>query len=64
MEFSHAWLDNIDQLLLIARKEAVNTPRAFMNMAISMQYIITQADNQLPMFLEFRSQARRDPNIW
>jgi AcrR family transcriptional regulator len=56
------WLDGVDKGLEAARKPTV--PDTLTNMSRMLPVIFTQAEGQLPMFLEFWLQASRDETIW
>ena len=56
------WLDGVDNGLEAARKPTV--PDTLTNMSRMLPVIFTQAEGQLPMFLEFWLQASRDETIW
>ena len=56
------WLKGVDTGLEAARKPTV--PETLTNMSRMLPFIFTQADGQLPMFLEFWLQASRDEAIW
>jgi AcrR family transcriptional regulator len=56
------WLAGVDKGLEAARKPTV--PDTLTNMSRMLPLIFTQADGQLPMFLEFWLQASRDETVW
>ncbi len=56
------WLKTIDTGLEGLRKETV--PETFVAMTNLLPVIFTTADNNLPMFLEFWTQASRDETVW
>lgn len=56
------WLTTVDAGLEAARKPTV--PETLTNMARMLPFIFTQANGQLPMFLEFWLQASRDEAVW
>ncbi len=56
------WLKTIDAGLEGLRKETV--PETFVAMTKLLPVIFTSADNSLPMFLEFWTQASRDETVW
>ena len=47
-----------------ARAGADTTPAALLNAAGLFAQVFADAAGQLPMFLEFWSQAARDPTVW
>jgi AcrR family transcriptional regulator len=56
------WLKTIDTGLEGLRKETV--PETFVAMTELLPVIFTAADDSLPMFLEFWTQASRDETVW
>ena len=56
------WLAGVDKGLEAARKPTI--PDTLTNMSRMLPLIFTQADGQLPMFLEFWLQASRDETVW
>jgi AcrR family transcriptional regulator len=64
MEILQSWLDVLNVQMLSTWKDAQNIPQALLDMAGIMQQIFEQASGQLPMFLEFWTQASRDPQVW
>jgi AcrR family transcriptional regulator len=56
------WLGSVDKGLNLAQQATV--PETLTNMSRMLPVIFTQADGQLPMFLEFWLQASRDDTIW
>jgi AcrR family transcriptional regulator len=56
------WLKTIDSGLEGLRKETV--PETFVAMTKLLPVIFTAADDSLPMFLEFWTQASRDETVW
>lgn len=59
-----SWLTRIDGTLDQSRWDMSNVPQGLMAMANATRGILREADENLPMFLEFWSQARLDPAIW
>jgi len=57
-----SWLESVDASLKAARQPTV--PATLLGMAERLPEILTGADGQLPMFLEFWLQASRDETIW
>jgi len=64
VELLESWLRRIDSTLDQSRWEMSDIPRGLMAMANATRGILREADESLPMFLEFWSQARLDPAIW
>ena len=56
------WLKTIDTGLDGLRKETV--PETFVAMTKLLPVIFTSADESMPMFLEFWTQASRDETVW
>jgi AcrR family transcriptional regulator len=64
MELLQGWLDGLDAMLQVARQETTSVPQAILQMAGMMETIFQAAGQQLPMFLEFWTQASRDKTVW
>jgi AcrR family transcriptional regulator len=64
VELLETWLAQIDGTLDQSRWEMDDVPQGLMAMANATRGFLRQADESLPMFLEFWSQARLDPAIW
>ena len=64
LELLHRWLDTLDVQLAAARGEAATVPDALLNMAAGAGHIFRDAHGQLPMFLEFWTQASQHPEFW
>jgi AcrR family transcriptional regulator len=64
LELLENWLNRIDSTLDQSRWEMADIPDALVHMANVTRGIFQEADGGLPMFLEFWSQARLDPEIW
>jgi AcrR family transcriptional regulator len=64
LELLQTWLSRIDKTLDQSRWEMSDVPSGLMRMANAMRWVLREADENLPMFLEFWSQARLDPVIW
>jgi len=64
MELLQGWLDGLDAMLQVARQETTSVPQAILQMAGMMETIFQAAGQQLPMFLEFWTQASRDETVW
>ena len=64
MELLQGWLDGLDAMLQVTRQETTSVPQAILQMAGMMETIFQAAGQQLPMFLEFWTQASRDETVW
>ena len=64
MELLQGWLDGLDAMMQVARQETTSVPQAILQMAGMMETIFQAAGQQLPMFLEFWTQASRDESVW
>ena len=64
MELLQGWLDGLDAMLQVTRQETTSVPQAILEMAGMMETIFQAAGQQLPMFLEFWTQASRDETVW
>lgn len=64
LELLESWLAALDAKLNAALKTAEDVPQGLLDMAAMVQKVIGSADGRLPMFLEFWTQASRDPIIW
>ena len=56
------WLQTIDQAIEASKDRTA--PETFMQMTEAFPYIFATAGENLPMFLEFWTQASRDKKIW
>ncbi len=64
VELLENWLKQIDITLDQTRWAEDDVPSGLMRMANVTRRFMREADDSLPMFLEFWSQARLDPDIW
>ncbi len=64
MALLNDWLEALDVGLRRVRAEAANVPDALRNMAGMVGFVLISAGERLPMFLEFWTQAARDPDVW
>ena len=64
MELLDEWLGGVDTELATAQVGATTVPDRLMRMAEMAQHVFRMAGGQLPMFLEFLIEARRDPAVW
>jgi AcrR family transcriptional regulator len=64
LQLLHDWLDGLDAQFTQARQDAENAAQIFMRMTAAVPGIFRDADQRLPMFLEFWAQASRDEAVW
>jgi len=64
MALLNRWLENTDQQLASLRQTQSNIPESIRSMAVVPQYILNNSVQQLPIYLEFITQAIREPEIW
>ncbi|HHS98099.1 MAG TPA: TetR/AcrR family transcriptional regulator [Chloroflexi bacterium] len=64
LELLERWLETLDEQLAGLRAEAGSVPETLSMMAGMAGRILEEGRGRLPMFLEFWSQAARDPAIW
>lgn len=64
MALLNDWLEALDGGLRQAQAEAASVPDALRNMAGMVGFVLSSASERLPMFLEFWTQAARDPDVW
>jgi len=62
-ELLNRWLDGLDKQLADALAGAASVPEGLLHVADRAEHIFDMADEQLPMFLEFWTEARHDPVI-
>ena len=62
MELLKGWLDSLELTFASSQQESV--PETLMYMTGILPAVITSANDQLPMFLEFWLEASRDQKIW
>jgi AcrR family transcriptional regulator len=58
------WLKGIDTQLEAALKSAGNVAEGLVKISGMVQGVFTEADQRLPLFLEFWTKASRDPEVW
>src|SRR5512142_1037589 len=58
------WLDGLDARFAETRADAQGVPEVLRAMARSARTVFTDAKGQLPLYLEFWTQASREPGIW
>lgn len=59
-----AWLDTIDQQMAVTRITAASVPQALQAMTGTFGQVFQDASGNLPLFLQFWTQAAKDPVIW
>jgi len=65
LELLNSWLDGLDRdLISSVERSDVSVPQALLEMARRTHEVFEVADGRLPLFLEFWSQARKDPEVW
>jgi len=58
------WLTQLESRLSAGMAEAGSVPEGLSAMAGMAHTVFRNAEDQLPMFLEFWAQAARDPQVW
>jgi AcrR family transcriptional regulator len=64
LELLDTWLNILDVQFNLIRAQASSIPEALITMTELMGEIYRSAGGNLPMFLEFWSQAQHNPEIW
>ena len=64
MALLERWLAGLDAELAAARGGALTSPEAFLSMAGVASQVFAAAAGQFRIFLEFWTQAARDPAVW
>ena len=64
LELLDRWLAELDARLAMARTAVSTVPDGLMQMAGMARSVFQAGSGRLPFFLEFWSQAARDPAIW
>ena len=64
LELLDRWLAGLDTQLEAARAGAETVPEGLLQMAGMVQQVFQVAGGQLPIFLEFLTQAAHDPAVW
>jgi AcrR family transcriptional regulator len=64
LELLQNWLAELEGHLEQVRQENQTVPQSLLQMASAMRQVFRAADGRLPMFLEFWTQASRDPTFW
>ncbi len=63
LELFNRWLAGIEKQLAEARSEAASVPEGLLGMATKAQSVFEDASGQLPLFLEFWTEAGHDSAI-
>lgn len=64
MELLEEWLGELEARLAEIHTGSGSIPESLLSMTDMIQDVFESASGQLPMFLEFWSQASRDPEVW
>jgi len=64
LQLLEQWLSALDVQLSSIRAGSSNVPQALERMASVVPSIFEAASGRLPLFLEFWTQASRDPEVW
>lgn len=64
LELLERWLSDLDEQLAAVRGAADTVPQALRRMAAIAPAIFESARGRVPLFLEFWTQASRDPEVW
>ena len=64
LELLDGWLARLDDSFNLALRETKDVPHAIMQMASMAGSLYQSTDVNLSIFLEFWTQAQRDPSIW
>jgi AcrR family transcriptional regulator len=64
MEILNSYLNGLDTGFNLMRQEIHDIPQVILQMAEMVGSIFQTADIHLPIFLEFWTQAKHDPQVW
>jgi AcrR family transcriptional regulator len=64
LELLAGWLSRLDESFTLAWQETDDVPEAILQMAGMAGSLYQSTDVNLSIFLEFWTQAQRDPSIW
>jgi AcrR family transcriptional regulator len=64
MELMDSWLNGLDAGFQLMLSQTEDIPQALLQMAEMAGSLFESADVRLPIFLEFWTQASRDPSVW
>lgn len=63
-ELMNRWLEGLDAQFTVIRAESGDVAHQLRRMAALMDRVLVEARGQMPLFLEFVSQARHDSLFW
>ena len=64
LELLRDWLEGIDGEIRRMEGSSASIPEILSAMASTLPEVLRAAEGQLPLFLEFLTQAARDPEVW
>lgn len=64
LELLNNWLGVLDAQLALLREQSRTVPEALARMMVMFGEVYAAAGGNLPVFLEFWSQAQHDPKVW
>lgn len=64
LELLNRWLSDLEARFAAVRAEAADVPEALTRMASLAPAVFEAARGRIPLFLEFWTQASRDPDVW
>jgi AcrR family transcriptional regulator len=64
MELMDSWLTGLDAGFQLMLQQTSDIPQAILKMADMVGSVFQSADVRLAIFLEFWTQANRDPSVW
>jgi AcrR family transcriptional regulator len=64
LELLGSWLAGLDTQLEASRVGAATVPEEILRMAKAARPVFQMTDDYIPIFLEFFTQANRDPAVW
>ncbi len=64
LELLEGWVGGLEKEMTAAAQRAPSVPEALRDMVARMQGVMQVADGRISFFLEFWTQARRDPEVW
>lgn len=60
----NGWLAALEREMIALRDQAASVPDALQAMTTVVSGVLRDAGDQLPIYLEYLLQARRDPTVW
>lgn len=63
MQLLEAWLDDMDQRLAVFEQSPLPVPEQLVAMTTVLGHVLISATEQLPIYLEYLTQALRDPDL-